>query len=452
MQQNYIPVLTKARRPLAPCHPRRAKSLVRKGKASFKHHYGIRCIVLHKTQIPKLKNSSKVELRIDPGSQTTGIAITRNHKDNSREALIGIELHHRGRAITRRLIKRRQLRRTRRCRKTRFRQPRFDNRTRREGWLAPSILSRLQNTLTWIDRLSKLLPITGIHIETTIFDPHLLRNPDIQGNQYQQGPLYRTNLRAAVLHRDSNKCAYCDRSGRNSKLELEHVVPRSAGGPDRYDNLVASCNTCNDRKGNQPLEHFLRRRPAKLAEIRTKLGQDLADATHMNLILPKLNNALRDQGWTVTGHSTATTAAGRQTCNVEKSHHADAALTGCPDSIRYLPETPITIKANGRGTRQRILCDRFGTPRGKGYRQYCNLPRHIQRTTPTPSHKKRQKRVGNIATGDYVTFTHQGAQVHGYGSISHQQVALTNPRWKSIKADRATILERNHGYQIAYPT
>ena len=49
-------------------------------------------------------------------------------------------------------------------------------------------------------------------------------------------------------------------------------------------------------------------------------------------------------------------------------------------------------------------------------------------------------------------FLHEGALLHGYGSISHQQVALTKPRWKSLNADRASILESNHGYQVQYPT
>ena len=75
-------------------------------------------------------------------------------------------------------------------------------------------MSRLQNTLTWVRRLSKLLPITELHVETSVFDPQLLRDPEIQGIEYQQGPLYRTNLRAAVLHRDGNKCVYCKRSGK----------------------------------------------------------------------------------------------------------------------------------------------------------------------------------------------------------------------------------------------
>ena len=450
-RENYIPVLTAKGRPLAPCHPRRARKLVRAGKASFKHRRGIRCIILHKTNVPRVRNSSRLQLRIDPGADTTGIAVTREHQDGSRSALMGLELKHQGRAIRRRMTRRQQFRRNRRYRKARYRQPRFNNRTKSAGWLPPSIYSRLQNTLTWVRRLSRLMPITGVHVETTIFDPQLLRNPEIQGKEYQQGPLYRTNLRTAVLQRDGNKCVYCGKSGRNQTLELDHVVPRSGDGRNRHDNLVAACRQCNSRKGNQPLEQFLRRRPAKLAEIRATLGEELASAAHMNAILHRLLDDLRQQGWKVTEHTAATTAASREICGIQKSHHGDAAVTGCPHALRYLPSAPIAVTAKGRGTRQRIMPDRYGTPRGQGYQDYCKLPRHIQKRMRTPSHRKREKQVGNIATGDYVSFTHQGSTVHGYGTISHQQVAITKPNWRSTKADSAAVLERNHGYQISHP-
>ena len=457
MNGNYIPVLTGSSRPLAPCHPNRARSLVAAGKARFQHKRGIRCIILNKTNIPKVKTSSKVELRIDPGSRTTGIAITRDYANGSRTSLIGIEIHHQGKAITERLIKRRQRRRNRRYRKTRYRKPRFQNRTRPDIWLPPSIRSRLQNTLTWVDRLSRLLPIRDVHVETTTFDPQLLRDPDIQGKEYQQGPLYQTNLRTAVRLRDKNQCVYCNRKG---KLELDHAIPKSQGGTDRYDNLVAACSTCNRKKDNQSLETFLTRRPARLGEIQEKLCQDLTDPTHMNIIIPELIRDIQAQGWKVHQHAAATTAAGRRICGIEKSHHGDAAVTGCPNGLNQIPHAPITIQAAGRGSRQRIIPDQYGTPRGDKFRKYCRLPRHIQRITLTPSHKKRPKRVGNIATGDYVTFTHhgrgktfsrKGTTVHGYGTISHQQVALTKPRWRSINAGQATVLERNHGYKVAYP-
>ena len=407
--------------------------------------------MLTKTNVPKVKQSSKLQLRIDPGSKHTGIAITRDHPDGTRDALMALVINHRGRNIKLAMTKRRQLRRSRRQRKTRYRKPRFANRTSPAGWLPPSLLSRLHNTLTWVRRLAKLLPITEVHIETAVFNPQVLRNPEIHGEQYQQGPLYRTNLRAAVLHRDNHKCVYCGKSSKRNRLELDHVVPKSAGGADRYDNLVAACRPCNQKRRNKPIAQWLKRRPKKLAEVQAKLGMELHDATHMNVILLRLLRELRNDGWTVVEHSAASTAAGRRLCSVEKSHHADAAMTGCPDRLRYMPTVPIVINARGRGNRQRVMPNKYGTPKGKTYRQYCRLPQHAQKRTPTPSHKKRAKRVHGVATGDYVRFNHQDVLVHGYGSISHEQVALTKPRWKSIHATQAAVVERNHGYQVVYP-
>ncbi len=457
MTHNYIPVMTYNKRPLAPCHLYRATSLVKRGKAHMMVKRGIRYLVLHRTNVPKLKASSKVVLRIDPGSKRTGIAITRDHKDGSREVLLCLEIQHQGKAITGRLEKRSRNRRNRRYRKTRYRKPRFIHRKRPKGWLPPSILSRLQNTRTWVKRLSNLLPITEIHVETNTFDPQVLRNPEIEGKQYQQGPLYRTNLKAAVLLRDGNKCVYCGKSGKRTKLEMEHVVPKSKGGSDRYDNRVASCKECNDKKGNKSLEEFLKRRPKKLAEIKAKLGMNLADATHMNMILPRLVADLRQDGWTVIEHAAATTAAGRITCSIEKSHHGDAAVTGCPNVLRYIPSTPITIRAKGRGARQRLAPDKYGSPKGEEFPKYSKLPRHIQKRTTPPSHKKRQKRVGGIATGDYVSFWHtpKGSKmrnrVHGYGTINNDSVRILDPNWKSTKAEWATAIERHHGYEVTYP-
>ena len=449
MSHNYLPVITYNQRPLAPCHLYRAQSLVKHGKAHMMVKRGIRYLVLHRTNVPKLKTYSKVVLRIDPGSKTTGVAITRDHKGGSREVLLCLEIQHQGRAISEKLGKRSRNRRTRRGRKTRYRKPRF-KRIRPKGWLAPSILSRLQNTRTWVKRLSKLLPITEIHVETNTFDPQVLRNPEIKGKQYKQGPLYRTNLKAAVLLRDSDKCVYCGKSGKRTKLEMEHVVPKSKCGSDRYDNRVASCKECNDRKGNDSIEVFLKQRPKKLAEIQAKLGMDLADATHMNIILPRLLADLRQDGWTVVEHAAATTAAGRINCNIEKSHHGDAAVTGCPGRLVYMPSGPIRIRAKGRGNRQRLVCNKKGNPRGKDFPKYSRLPRHIQARTTPPSHKKRQKRVDGIATGDYISFIHKGVKVRGYGALNNESVRILNPNWKSTQARWATPVERYHGYEVTY--
>ena len=153
----------------------------------------------------------------------------------------------------------------------------------------------------------------------------------------------------------------------------------------------------------------------------------------------------------MTEHSATTTAAGRITYGIEKSHHGGATVTGCPASMNRLPYRPTTIKAVGRGTRQRIIAHRYGTPRRAGHQRHCRLPKHIQRLTPNPSHKKRAKRVDDVATADYVQFIHQENVVHGCGSISHRLVALTKPSSTSIGTTSAKVPERAHGYQTSYP-
>jgi 5-methylcytosine-specific restriction endonuclease McrA len=50
--------------------------------------------------------------------------------------------------------------------------------------------------------------------------------------------------RRAVFARDNHRCQYCDRPAEN----LDHVVPRSRGGPHTWENVVASCRGCNARK------------------------------------------------------------------------------------------------------------------------------------------------------------------------------------------------------------
>ena len=112
--ENYVPVLTTNGRPLAPCHAKRDRSLVRAGKAQFRHQPGIRGIALTKTHVPRVKQSSQLQLRIDPGSKHTGIAITRDHPDGSRDALMALVINHRGRNIKSAMTKRAQKRRSRR--------------------------------------------------------------------------------------------------------------------------------------------------------------------------------------------------------------------------------------------------------------------------------------------------------------------------------------------------
>ncbi len=71
----------------------------------------------------------------------------------------------------------------------------------------------------------------------------------------------RKITRRAVFARDRWECQYC---GARSNLTVDHVVPRSKGGPSSWENIVASCAPCNRRKGDKLARHVgmhLRRQP-----------------------------------------------------------------------------------------------------------------------------------------------------------------------------------------------
>jgi len=58
-------------------------------------------------------------------------------------------------------------------------------------------------------------------------------------------PLTRKN----ILRRDGFRCQYC--GTKDIPLTTDHIVPRSQGGRDRWENLVCACVACNNKKGNR---------------------------------------------------------------------------------------------------------------------------------------------------------------------------------------------------------
>jgi 5-methylcytosine-specific restriction endonuclease McrA len=78
--------------------------------------------------------------------------------------------------------------------------------------------------------------------------PSVIRLNDYIKIPYKKIILTRRN----ILKRDGHKCAYCGRG--DLPLTIDHVVPRSRGGADSWENLVAACLPCNNRKGNRTAE------------------------------------------------------------------------------------------------------------------------------------------------------------------------------------------------------
>jgi hypothetical protein len=84
----------------------------------------------------------------------------------------------------------------------------------------------------------------------------ILSNRVIRLLNYVKVPLSRIvsqkPSRSMIYKRDGYKCQYCSSTRR---LTIDHVVPKSKGGGESFNNLVVACSSCNTKKGNKLLEH-----------------------------------------------------------------------------------------------------------------------------------------------------------------------------------------------------
>ncbi|MGK7927172.1 MAG: RNA-guided endonuclease IscB [Spirulina sp.] len=365
-------VLDKNKKPLNPTHPARARKLLKSGRAKVFKRFPF-TIILQNTEGGE---TNDCQLKIDPGSKKTGLAILQGNR-----VVWGAELTHRGHQIRDALTSRRQLRRSRRNRKMRYRKPRFLNRKRSEGWLAPSLMSRVHNILTWVNRLCRICPISGISQELVRFDTQALQNPEISGTEYQQGKLFGYEVREYLLEKWNRKCAYC--SEENVPLEVEHIKPKSKGGSDRVSNLTLACRPCNQAKGNQEIEQFLSAKPDILKRILKQAKAPLRDATAVNSTRWKLYEELKRTGLSVEVGTGGLTKFNRTRQNLSKTHWLDAACVGksTPEQLIIEVKSPLLITAKGHGTRQMCRTDKYGFP-----------TRYVPR----------QKQVKGFQTGDIV--------------------------------------------------
>ncbi len=134
MVMQRVFVLDHQRNPLVPCHSARAQTLLKKKQAAVYRLYPFTIILRDRVGGER----QDVELKVDPGSRTTGLAAVGKFQ-NGRVVLWGANLTHQGLKIRDALTKRRALHRGRRNRKTRYRPARFNNRRHPEGFLTPSL-------------------------------------------------------------------------------------------------------------------------------------------------------------------------------------------------------------------------------------------------------------------------------------------------------------------------
>ncbi|CAK0760288.1 5-methylcytosine-specific restriction enzyme A [Gammaproteobacteria bacterium] len=370
-------VLDKRKNPLMPCSEKRARKLL-KAKRARVHRlipFTIR-VVDRKVSDCKLQ---PLEIKIDPGSKITGIAVVR--KSETVDTKTGevattanvvnlFELTHRGRQISEALTSRRQMRRRRRG-NLRYRAPRFLNRTRPAGWLAPSFQHRVNTTRSWIDRLQRLAPITSIAQELVRFDMQKMENPEISGVEYQQGTLEGYEAREYLLEKWASECAYCGK--KDVPLNIDHIHPKARGGSNRISNLTLACHPCNEQKGSQDAKVFLAKDPKRLERVLAQAKRPLKDAAAVNATRWTLFHSLKETGMPVTTGSGCLTKFNRTRLSIPKTHALDAVCVGELNAVENWRKPTLAIKTTGRGSYQRTRLDSYGFPRG-----YLTWEKHIK--------------------------------------------------------------------------
>jgi 5-methylcytosine-specific restriction endonuclease McrA len=446
---NRVLVLDRNRQPLMPCHPARARKLLKRKQAAVYRLQPFTLILLHREG----GDTQPLTLQGDPGSKTSGLVLVATFP-RGREVLWAAELHHRGHAIRGALVKRRGIRRGRRHRHTRYRRPGWvpvkagrgqprPRRTHPKDWLPPSLLSRVNNLIVWTDRLRRWTPLTGLAIEVPRFDLQKLENPEITGVAYQRGTLWGYEVKEYLLYKHHHTCAYCDRTDR--PLEVEHMIPVSRGGTDRLANLTLACHPCNQAKGNRTVAEFLAKDPTRAARIQAEARAPLKDAAALNALRFEIQRRLATFQLPIQVGTGSVTKFNRLNQGYPKAHWIDAACVGEPGAtVRLNPEAPpLRIQALGRGQRQVCRTDAYGFPRRVRSRD----------GTERPAQAGRIKRVQGFQTGDAVRLKvpqgkYAGTHLGRLASIrADGRLDLKTAQGKITQNARYfTLLQRGDGY------
>ena len=224
-----------------------------------------------------------ITLGVDSGSKHIGLSATAKNK-----VLFESDVELRN-DIVDLLSTRRQNRRARRNRKTRYRKPRFNNRKRKDGWLAPSVQTKIDTHLTVIRKVHEILPISKIIVEVTSFDIQKIQAVQTgksvpEGTDYQKGDqLGFWNVREYVFFRDGHQCQCCKGKLKDKILNVHHIESRKTGG-DAPNNLITLCETCHTghHKGTVKLPKTIHR------------GMSFRDAAFMGIMRWAFYNKLKE--------------------------------------------------------------------------------------------------------------------------------------------------------------
>ena len=310
----YVYVLSKHGEPLMPCSPGKARLLLKEKKARVVRRTPFTIKLLYGSAGYK----QPITLGVDAGSKHVGLSASTKKRELYREEFTPRN------DVVKLLSKRKQYRRSRRNRKTRYRAPRFNNRvhSKHKGWLAPSVEVKIQEHITVIKRICRILPISLVRVETAEFDTQrlkaMLEGKSLPvGTDYQLGEMYdEYNVRQYVLKRDNYTCQCCGAhttKKKTVKLHVHHLEGRQVGG-NVPNNLITLCVDCHKAL-----------HAGKVKLDGKKRGKSFKDAAFMGIMRKTLMARLRDElPIPVQGTYGYITKMRREQNDIKKSHVNDA--------------------------------------------------------------------------------------------------------------------------------
>ena len=293
---------------LMPCHPAKARILLKKKLAKVIKTFPFTIKLNYQIINPKFQD---ITMGIDPG-KTIGISITTKQR-----VLFEGQLEQRT-DIPKLLEKRKNARRTRRNR-LRYRPSRWNNRRKiynkqKDGWLSPSLQASLLTYINIVKFFNKYINIDKVRYEYNNFDIQKLKDPNIQGKDYQQGLLYQEeNIKSYVRKRDNYTCCKCNKhikNLKNMKLQVHHILPKSQGGTNILNNLITLCEKCYKQ-----VHEYLKNNK----KIKFKI-KDYKEDTKLNILKDRIYKELTKLGYEVGSRACSDTKGVSAKPKIEKTY------------------------------------------------------------------------------------------------------------------------------------
>jgi len=207
-------------KPLLPCHPARARKLLKAGKAEVERGYPFTIRLKRVVENPV----GILKAKVVDGSKYAKVALVNEHTGEA--VFRGILIQRND--VTRLLLLRREYRRNRRYRAVRYRECR--NLNRKQAVPFPSIRQKKEAIYRVIADLAKIAPVSGVDVELISAG---VKNPPLPGKTPRQ----------KVFNRDQ-VCVIC---GSHENLQSHHLVPKAKGGTDTPLNQILVCRDCHRR-------------------------------------------------------------------------------------------------------------------------------------------------------------------------------------------------------------